>query len=325
MPITGPASYLTTIDEFLSHWEEVDTALGGGGGLILADGVDEAGLSGLRDQLETARDKVTDAALDRALAREQLNVKIMTLQARMVEFNGRIRADLPGSPYARVLPDAFAVTQGESIIRETLRTLSRLWAKVNAIAPAPAGLVLPLRLRGDHTLAMLDAEREALRTAYRALSDAELELKVAREQRNDLQEVIYTVLKNYRLKVPTAFAPGHALIDSLPRLTPESGRTPAPVAVTAVWDGAQEKAKITWDASTDAELKEYQVRGVPGDDYQADDEAVIATVPAGAAREFFTAFALDERGVTAGFKVYVILNSGHEAGSPPAYVTHPDA
>ena len=35
MPITGPASYLPTILEFLDHWEDVNTELGGAGPLIL--------------------------------------------------------------------------------------------------------------------------------------------------------------------------------------------------------------------------------------------------------------------------------------------------
>lgn len=324
MPISGNASYVTTIEEFLSHWAEVDTALGGLGSLVLGGGVTQDSLQLSRDNLETARDKVTDAAVERALARELLNGRIAALQARMVEFNGRIRADLPGNAYARVLPEAFTLGDAESGVREGLRQISKFWTKVNAIAPAPAGLVLPLKLLGDYTLAMFNTDRDGLRDAYRALTDAVVELRIAREERNDLQDVIYEVLKNYRLKVPTAFPAGNALIDSLPKLTPESGRTPDAVVATGVWDVASAVAKITWTASTDADLKEYQVRGVPGDDYQTEDEAVLATVLPGAAREFTTLFALAEPGVTAGFKVYVVLKSGHEKGSEAVFVTRPE-
>ena len=62
------------------------------------------------------------------------------------------------------------------------------------------------------------------------------------------------------------------------------------------------------------------MRGVPGDDYQTEDEEVLATVLAGAARELASDFAL----VTAGFKVYVILKSGHDKGSEAVFVTRPE-
>lgn len=325
MPISGPSSYLPTIEEFLAHWMEVDGALGTGGPLVLAGNVLRTTLEDQQADLEAARDKVTDAALDRALARAQLNALITALQMRMVEFNGRIRADLPGSPYARSLPEAFSVGQGESIVREALRTISRLWTRVNAISPVPPGLALPLTLRGGYTRAMFDAERGVLRDAYGALTDAEVALKVAREERNDLQDAIYQVLKNYRLKVPTAFERGHALIDSLPALTPPEGRTPAPVQAHAIWDAPAEKAKLSWAESTDPALKEYEIRAVPGDAYEADDEAVIGNVPAGAPREFATDFGLTTPGMTSSFKVYVMLKTGNERGSEPVAVLRPVA
>lgn len=319
--ITGPASYLPTLVEFLAHWGQCDALVPGG--VTLAGGIALGLATEQRDLLEDARDRVTDLGVERALAREQLNTRIAALQARMVEFNRRIRADLPGSPFARVLPEAFSVGDAEDAVRDGLRQVSKLWAKVDAIAPTPPGLVLPLRLLGDYTLATFNTDRETLRTAYRELTDAGVELRVAREQRNDLQDRIYDILKNYRLKVPTALPAGHALIDSLPALTPPAGRTPAPVAAQAGWDAGSSQAKVTWAASPDDELKEYQVRGVPGDEYDTDDEAVLATVEPAAAREFFTPFALGSPGLTAGFKVYVVLKTGHERGSETVFVTRP--
>ena len=38
MPISGPASFLTTTDEFLGHWEEADAVLGVGNELKLKGG-----------------------------------------------------------------------------------------------------------------------------------------------------------------------------------------------------------------------------------------------------------------------------------------------
>jgi hypothetical protein len=321
MPITGPTSYLPTITEFLNHWTAANTQLGAGHELVLTGGISRATLETHRQELSAARDLVTDWGIDRALAREQLTVLLVKIQARVVEFNARVRADLPDSPYARVLPAAFAVGDAEGPVRDALRQMSRLWTRINGIAPVPAGLVLPLALKGAYTLAMFDADREALRLAYGTLSTADVELRVAREERNDLQDTIYDILKSYRAKVPTVFAAGDALVESLPALTPSGGHTPDTVTVTGVWDAASSKAKLTWTESTDADLDHYDVRGVAGDTYVAADETVLASLPAADAREFFTDFALSVPGLTSGFKIYVVLKAGNEHGSDPVFVT----
>ncbi|MFZ4764011.1 MAG: hypothetical protein ACOYMN_03580, partial [Roseimicrobium sp.] len=303
------------------HWTAANAQLGAGHDLVLTGGITRATLETQRGELSAARDLVTDWGIDRALAREQLTVLIAQIQTRVVEFNARVRADLPDSPFARVLPAAFAVGDAEGPVRDALRQMSRLWTRINAIAPVPAGLVLPLALKSAYTLAAFDADREALRVAYGTLSTADVELRVAREERNDLQNTIYDILKSYRAKVPTVFAAGDALVESLPALTPSSGHTPDTVAVTGTWDAAATKAKLTWTESTDADLDHYDVRGVAGDTYVAADETVLASVPAAEAREFFTDFALSVPGLTAGYKVYVVLKAGNEHGSEPVFVT----
>jgi hypothetical protein len=57
---------------------------------------------------------------------------------------------------------------------------------------------------------------------------------------------------------------------------------------------------------------------VPGPDYAGEDETLIATLPPDAApREFRSAFSLGQPGMATAFKVYVVLATGHEAGSRP--------
>ena len=323
MPISGPSSYLPTIDQFVAHWTLANAALGAGNALVLADGVVVFDLMNHRETLRVRRDAVTDTGLDRALARESLTTLVTTLQARLVEFNDRVRSDLPQSVFARVLPMAFQVGEAENVVREALRQMRGLWTKINAIAPAPAGLVLPFTLREGYGSATLETEMEALRLSYRALTEADQALRLAREVRNDEQDLIYTMLKNYRLKLPTAVAPGHALMDSLPALTPAGGHTPDAVAAQVAWNAATTEARVTYGASSDADLDHYEVRAVPGDTYNADDETVLATVEPGAAREFLTNFALSLPGLTVGFKVYVVLTMGNERGSTPVYLTRP--
>lgn len=324
MPISGPASYIPTINEFLSHWALANTQPGApGGGVVLAGGTTQAYLLSQLGGLSAARDAVTDMGVDRAVAREQLRTLVEKLQGRLVEFNGRVRADLAGTAISRSLPAAFSLTDAEGRVRDALRQISRLWTKVNAINPPPPGVPLPLVLMAGYDVGSFDTDRTALRDAYGTLSGADVNLRVAREERNDLQDRIYDVLKNYRAKLPTVFPAGAAILDSLPLLTPAGGHTPDAVTATATWDAPSTKAKITWTESADAEIGRYEVRGCPGDTYVAADETVLATVMPGDPLEFLTDFALSVPGLTAGFKVYVVLTTSNERGSDAVYVTRP--
>lgn len=323
MPISGPSSYPTTTQEFFVHWGLVNTALGVGHPMVLQGGATVDTLEEYRDDLDGLRDAVTDAGVDRTLAREELNGMIATLQVRLVAFNAWVRANLAGMAYARSLNDAFAVGEGEAAVHQGVRALTRLWTKVNAIATPPEGVTLPLLLAGGYTVAMLETDRLALVALYQALSDAEVDLRLAREMRNDHQDLIYPVLKAYRAKLPTLLPEGHALVASMPVLTPPDGHTPDAVTVSGSWNATTHQAELTWGESSDADLREYQVRGVSGDEYIGDDESLLATVPAGGARTLATDFALGTPGLTTSFKVYVVLDTGRERGSAVVVVHRP--
>lgn len=319
MPISGPSSYPATIDDFVAHWADVDAVES----VTLPGGTIQVDLVAFGSDLENARDAVSDRSVDQQTGRAALTALITALQARLVEFNARVRGDLPGNPLVESLPEAFTVGEAESGVREALRKVNYIWTKVNALSPAPLGLTLPLTLNGDYALAAFTADRTALRAAYVALSNAEVDLSLARAERNKLQDVIYPILKSYRQKI-TGMARAHPeWVESLPRLTPEQGSTPAAVTAHATWNAPTEQAKITWNASTEADLEKFEVRGVAGDSYDTEDETVLATVLPDAAREFFTDFGLSAAGLTSGFKVYVVLHTGNEKGSDAVYVTRP--
>jgi hypothetical protein len=239
-----------------------------------------------------ARDAVPDTLLDRWLKREELRGLVTAIQARQVEFNNRVRADFPVSLYERSLPRAFAVGDVEAAVRETLRTMEKLWGKINAIAVPPAGITLQLVLQGGYTLAQFTAARGALRVVSDNLGDLDVDLRLARETRNDQQDVIYDALKNYRLKVPAMFPADHALVETLPLLNVPDGHTPEAVTVTATWNAATNQAELNWDASTDADLKHYAVEGVAGEEYITEDGALLSLVLPGAPRTYPTNFSL---------------------------------
>jgi hypothetical protein len=51
MSISGPASYVPTINLFLPHWAQINLALGGEGPLVLTSGGTLLILTGYRDSL----------------------------------------------------------------------------------------------------------------------------------------------------------------------------------------------------------------------------------------------------------------------------------
>jgi hypothetical protein len=131
------------------------------------------------------------------------------------------------------------------------------------------------------------------------------------------------MLKNYRQAVAARFFEDHPLLEALPKLSPpEGGRTPDAVAASAVFV-PPDAAKIVHDASTDPDVREYQLRAVPGDEWSAEDAVTIATHKPGDAREFLTTFSLNQPGAAASFAVYVVLDTGHEKGSAPMTILRP--
>ena len=111
---------------------------------------------------------------------------------------------------------------------------------------------------------------------------------------------------------------GHPAAQSLPRLYPAPGHTPEPVKLSGEWLGAE--ARLTWEASGEAGLAHYQIRWCPGEEYNKKEESVAGTVGRGAPRVFLTREGLEGPGMTACYKVYVILETENERGSPAVTV-----
>ncbi len=145
------------------------------------------------------------------------------------------------------------------------------------------------------------------------------------DSRNVLQDGIYPILKNYRQNLPTHFAKGHALVTSLPTLTPAPGSTPDAVTASGSWIVAQSQAKLTWTESTNPNLSGYDIRFCSGPNYSTDNESIIGSVLPGATLEFLTDTGLTSPGNVASFKVYVVTTTGNEKGSNTVTITRPVA
>lgn len=322
MAITGPASYIPTTDEFLGHWETANAELGLGDEIVLPDGTSRPVLLLKRNELESLRETVTTKLTDQELNRADIESKKTALIVRVNQFNDAVRSDFAGTKWERVLKVVPKQNDGQSTFVDPLIGSNHIWVRLNA-AIVPAA---PLTLLGGYTQTTFKFNIDALNAAYPVWTESVNDTRFAREDRNDLQDVIYAMLLAYRKKLPTKFAAGHAVVDSLPRLTPEPGATPTGVTINAAWNAGLAAAEITFAASPSANVVEYEVRVVPGPDYDGDDEVVVGNIPAGPGPfTFHTAAALSAAGNVASFKVYAINDTGNEKGSNAATVTRPAA
>jgi len=321
VPIEGPASYLPTTDEFLAHWSLVNTALAPGS-LVLPAGTTRANLETHRTALGVLHAAVQAAINDVEMGRADLEDRKGALHARLNQFNEKARSYLGSTTLARSLPKVPGLSEGQGAWLPALDDMENLWTRANALAPV-GGYTPPLLLLGGYALATFSADLALLRTAYRTITSKEVDLRVKRGERQDLEDVIYPILKSYREAMPTFFAPDHALVVALPRLSPEPGSTPDPVSLTGVWNAPTTQGKLTWTESAEATLDHYEVRWSPGSSYSADDESVLGSVDPEAAREFLTAQGLGAPGAVSVFRVYVVTTTGNEKGSNTAQITRP--
>lgn len=321
MPITGPSSYLPTTTEFLAHWADANAALPALQPLVLADGTTQPVFGDFRTYLLAARDALETVDLDLALARATLEMAKEALLAQLNLFNNTVRGLMGASVYARVLPLVPGLGEGRDGFATPMVQGAKLWAKINA-AP-PAGVSAPVVLADGTTQEQFATVAGALAGLYDARVGAEQELSLSLQRRNDLQDELYRMMKAYRQAVPARFLPGDAILDSLPALTSDGGRTPEPVELSGQWNLELAAAELTATVSNDPDLQEYELRWCAGANYSTEVEHVVGTVPAGEPPVFVTTKGLTTGAAVASFRVYVRLTSGGEAGSDTVVVARP--
>ena len=321
MPISDIGSYVPVMDEFLAHWEDVNTQLGGTSAtdlklqgnytlaLFLADrNAIDAALTGLIG-LENTREIVSQ---DRDTAKQ-------ALVGRMNQFRAILRALLPGTSYAGAAPLVPPFSSAESKFLNPFDDMSNLWATINA-ATIP-GFTGPLLL-GTYTLANFQADLVAMRLAFSAVTVVENDERIAREQRDALLPLARERMVQYRSMVEGLLGPTNPLTLSLPDLTPPPGSTPSAVVLTGGWNAGLGQAVFNWNASTAATLAGYQLRMSPGATYDAATATVVGNLPPGTTT-ISTAEGLAASGDVASFKLFVQLTTGNESGSNTVTITRP--
>jgi len=260
-------------------------------------------------------------ALERATA--DRDNKKAAIRPRLLQFRAAVSGLLAGTVHARGLPQTPDLTTVETRFLTPFVDMAQHWAAINADITLP-GFSPPLLLAGNYARDNFTAEIAALRAAFTAYAAARKIAQDARAGRDVLLDPVRERMRQYRQVVKARLLPGHALLLTVPRLTPAPGTTPAAVVLTARWDAALNKAVYTWQPSTDANLRGYSLRAVIGDRYSRDEEQSITSLLAPNTNTFHSDYGLTATGSVVHVKVYVLTTTGNEKGSEPITVVRPE-
>ena len=171
---------------------------------------------------------------------------------------------------------------------------------------------------------MFLTDQAAMLAAFTAIESTSLAAQNSRMTRDGIWYPMYLRMKQYRLAVQGRFPLNSALLDSLPAITSAPGHTPAAVNLSAAWDNNLLAGVVTFTASTDPDLAQYELRACFGTSYKTAEEVVLGSLFAGASPlRFETQDGLVASGSKVFYKVYVILTTSNEKGSKAVSVTRP--
>jgi hypothetical protein len=324
MAISNNSTYIPTINEFIAHWSQCNEAYAPKVLLVrLPDNssVSLAQFTSLRDSLQSQQNLVQSCLNFQWIARGSIELQKTALLEKFHLFTGLMDGYYQNTDFYSARPLAPSQGFGQENFTRPMVDAMTLWETLNA-GPAPTGVTLPLVLADGTTQGAFASAISALQFAYATERRKAQDVTLARAGRKRIQDSAYDVMKSYRETVPGKLAQFPDLVETLPRLTPLPGHTPAPVNASAVFE-APNSSKVVYEASPDALLESYQLRGNVGDEFSDEDAIVIATNAPGAPREFVTAFGLNQPGARVALKVYVVLTTGNEAGSGVMFVQRP--
>jgi len=329
MPITDIGSFVTTGEEFKSHWTDVnaDRVAGGGTALVLAGGYSLANLTTDVASAATAITGQEDLDNAIALATTARDNRKRTLRDRLIEFRDAVQYRLAGSGYVRALPDTHHPDASEQKVLRALDDMASLWVRINADTGVP-NFTPPLLLRATFALAGFQPELATLRTNYKAVTNAENDARIGRGQRDVLLEPLRDRFVLYRQAILVEYGPTHPFTTSLPDVYPQPGSTPAAVTLTGAWNPATGQGDLSWTPSSNAALLEFEIRRCLGATWDDASAIVIGNIPAGSPpaatpTSFSFTSGLNSPGDTVTIKVFVRLTTGNEAGSNAVTITRP--
>ncbi|MDX2111837.1 MAG: hypothetical protein SFY80_16525 [Verrucomicrobiota bacterium] len=307
----------------LRHWLSVNDLRGAGHELLLKlqyslvlCTADVEVLQGLVDNQIVLRNQLALLVQQRTLKRASM-VNHINGFIRKVRSYEALLTELGLMP---VLPKTVRMDMRTMKIAEAGVIVKEAWTSLMAITHPD--LPNPFVLNDGTTLAAFGTELETFRQCDTEVENARLAAKTNRIQRDNLLDrKLHAYVIEYRRKIHDLYPPYSEILESLPRLTPPAGTTPAPVFLTGSWNPQTGKAVLNWTASAHADLARYQVRACFDGTYSTDEDTVVANIEKGTLT-FITDVGLATNGSIASFKVYAMTNRGRERGSNTVTITH---
>ncbi len=318
MPLTTHYSHTEVIREFIAHWQGHEELAD----LVLVSGVTLDEMVQLKLSLEGMLGTVGAAEAGLTRASNQAEGAKRRLRKRLVEFNVAVRQWFEALPEEEMVPRVETFTAAPDKFCRPVREALRLWLVINA-GPAPAGLVLPLVLRGGFSRADMEGLRAEFDADRLAEEEAEFALGLTRARRDALEAKVRRVLVSYNQMVMSQFGDEEIIAGTKPRLFPLPGSTPDAVALTGTWDVARNAAALSWEASTEPKVKGYQLRCHDGPEYQRRGSRVVRNFPLEGPHEYVGWEALEARGGVVSYCLYVVKVRGRHKGSKPLTVAAP--
>ena len=254
MPITDIGSYVPTMDLFAAHWDDVNAALGGTPAteLKLQGAYTRALFITDRNAIDAAITGLVGLQNAREIGAGNRDTLKQGLIGRLNQFRGILRAQFPRTSYAGAAPTVPSFSSAESKFLQPFDDMANLWSRINADTTIP-GFTPPLVIAG-YTHALFVADLAAMRVAFAAVTVAENDERIGRQQRDVLLLPARERMVQYRAAVEAILGPTHPLTQSLPDVYPAPGSTPAAVTLSGSWNAGLAQAVLNWTASSEPTL-----------------------------------------------------------------------
>jgi len=314
MPLTTFESYLIVEQQFITHWNAVNTALGGTPAteLKLSGPYAVANLVTDRVAFQTAMDAIDNANNQAQVAFGNLVLLRANLRPRLTQFRASVGYQLRATGYFRALPILPPKLAGENRTIDAYAKMAQLWTQINADATVP-GFTPPLILFGGYTLANLTTDLAALRAAYALVEANRVKAEVALQTRDALIPPLRPRFQEYKAAVIAKIGAAAPLAKSIPVVSANPGTTPAAVSLNGFWD--KEIARFTITKSDAKDFARYEYRYTAGTKYDPKTAAKLAAVPDINKLTLATNIGLTAPGLSIVVKCYVVTTTGNEKAS----------
>lgn len=206
------------------HWEHVENDILGHP-FPLSDGTSRETFLDYLEQYQTAYQSARTARNSLVMALFLRDKRKESLAWVIPNFRAALRYQLSGTSFAGSIPLQPRKVDTETVFLRAYDKLAHLWEQVNA-EPAQGQFTPPLTLAGGMTLQGLRDEIAALREEYLAVKQAELDLKLARAQRDDAYRALRTRMRLLREALAAHLGPDHYMVAATPRIA--APRKPGP-------------------------------------------------------------------------------------------------